>query len=597
MSSRCPETRVTVYVDYNVLTAHEARHLVERAVDAFGDEVTLEYRYLVGTTSSDETRFSARTALAARALGDLKEMHEALLENGPVASEQEAITLASLIGLPSKTFVAAFNAPSRDEEIEATRQAALDASIDAAPALTINDQHYTGPLDEYALREAIAANGPRPISLAISGFFDWGASAAFALLLATLAALTLVNMGFSESYEQWRTLELGFVSGTAGYLLPLEVWVNDGLMAIFFLLIGLEIKREILYGELSDMKRAAMPVIGAIGGMVMPAALYAAINLGGPGAHGWGIPMATDIAFTLGLMALLGTGVPITLKVFISALAVADDLGAILVIAIFYGHGFDLVAFLSAVACVAALVVLNWRRVYTIAPYIIIGVVMWYFIHESGLHATLAGVITAAMIPSRPGGDVVGAAAQTAVIFEREIAHAQYTEGHTPVRSNALATLRSVVDRLQEPAYYLEHFLERWVNYLILPLFAFVNTGIVIAGGIFSIADPVTLGILVGLCIGKPLGIVGACWIATRAGIATLSEEISWAQLTGGAALAGVGFTMSLVVASAAFEGSVLEGAKLSILIASAISAIIGLVVLSRVNAVRTAPSREPAFA
>ena len=227
-----------------------------------------------------------------------------------------------------------------------------------------------------------------------------------------------------------------------------------------------------------------------------------------------------------------------------------------------------------------ALVVLNMRRVYTIAPYLITGCVLWFFFHESGLHATLAGVITAALIPSRPSGDLVGAASQTAVIFEQEIEHARHNEGRTPIRSHSLGTLHAVVDRLQEPAYYLEHFLERWVNYLVLPLFAVVNTGILVSGAAFNPLEQISLGIILGLCLGKPLGIVGLCWIASKSGIASLSKDISWAQLTGGAVLAGVGFTMSLVVAGAAFDGSVLEGAKLSILVASALSAVLGLAIL-----------------
>ncbi|MEM6494478.1 MAG: Na+/H+ antiporter NhaA [Pseudomonadota bacterium] len=591
------QTSIVVYIDYEQDIAHQARHVVERAVEAFGDEVTLEHRYLVPETASETTQLSARAAMAARAFGEHARMHASLLEMGPVPSQDAALDRAASLGVAKAAFQKAMDAPSLEKELDSTREAARAASIEIAPALTIDGALYTGPLDEHALREAIAASGPKPISLAINGFFAWGASAAFALLIATIAALTLVNLGFASAYDRWRELELGFAAGESGYALPLEVWVNDGLMAIFFLLIGLEIKREILYGELSNLKRAAMPIIGAVGGMLAPAALYAAINLGGPGANGWGIPMATDIAFTLGLMALLGARVPIALKVFISALAVADDLGAILVIAIFYGHGFDLSAFVAAAVCVSALAFLNWRRVYSIAPYLIIGAAMWYFIHESGLHATLAGVITAALIPSRTSGDVVGAASQTAIIFEREIEHARHTEGHTPIRSDALATLHTVIDRLQEPAYYLEHFLERWVNYLILPLFAFVNTGIVIASGAFSLSDPVTLGILVGLCVGKPLGIVGACWLASKTGLASLSAEISWSQLTGGAALAGVGFTMSLVVASSAFEGDVLEGAKLSILIASAISAVLGLVILSRSSRPFTKPVQPLASA
>ncbi|MEO0321181.1 MAG: Na+/H+ antiporter NhaA, partial [Pseudomonadota bacterium] len=281
------------------------------------------------------------------------------------------------------------------------------------------------------------------------------------------------------------------------------MWINDALMAVFFLLIGIEIKREVLYGELSNLKRAAMPIIAAIGGMVVPAALYLGINMGGDGTHGWGVPMATDIAFTLGLMALLGSRVPISLKVFVSALAVADDLGAILVIAIFYGHGFHIEPFIAAIALIGIMALLNYKRVYSITVYMVLGIALWFFIFESGLHATLAGVLTAILIPSRRSGDLVCAATQAAVIFDHEIEYAKNQKNHVGIRHGSLRLIQNAVERLREPSYYLEHALGKWVNYAILPLFAFFNTGILLIGAQLDLLASVNLGIILALCIGK----------------------------------------------------------------------------------------------
>ena len=306
----------------------------------------------------------------------------------------------------------------------------------------------------------------------------------------------------------------------------------------------------------------------------MPALIYVAINWNSPDTlHGWGIPMATDIAFTLGIMALLGRRVPTSLKIFVSALAIADDLGAILVIALFYGHGFHMDAFLFGVGILAIMLVLNRARIYSRTPYLLLGVVLWYFVYESGLHATLAGVLTALAIPSRRSASIEGVAEQAASVFEAERAN-------TAIGAGALARLESAVERLREPGFHLQHALEGWSNFLILPLFAFFNTGILIIGSSFALGSPEVLGVMAGLVIGKPLGIFLICYLGVRLGLAKLSPEISWTQVVGAGLLAGVGFTMSIFIGSAAFSGEQLESVKLAILIASLVAGSLGALVL-----------------
>lgn len=572
------------YIDFTCYKSRIGRDIVYRTLDKLGNDVDYQYRFIPSPLRQPASDYAAKAALAAKKQGQFQAMYDKLYAHEGSYREEDILEMARDIPLDMDNFERDFRGQSVEEELKSHRDEANKLGLTITPALTIENQPYTGALDEQAILEAIVKRGGRRVEIFIEGFFRWGASAAFVLLIATVLALIFVNAGFQETYEHLKHSLIGFVAGSSTYQLPLEVWVNDAMMSLFFLLIGLEIKKEVLYGELSELSRAAMPIIAAIGGMMVPALLYFIINLGTETSNGWGVPMATDIAFTLGLMALLGSRVPLSLKVFVSALAVADDLGAVVVIALFYGHGFHLDAFTAAIVVTLIMAALNYFRVYAVSFYIVLGIILWYFIFESGIHSTLAGFITAILIPSRRSGNLLGVATQASIIFEQEIAYAQNNPENQGIRYSSLKLLQRAIHRLREPGYYLEHGLERWVNFLILPLFAFFNTGILIAGTQLNIFEPINLGIIVGLCMGKPLGIVGASWIATRLKIARLSSEISWPQMWGAGCLAGVGFTMSIVVASTAFEGDIMNTAKLSILIASALSAIIGLLILSRTN-------------
>ena len=572
---------IVAYINFSNPSAKDGRDILDNVLKKLGGNVNFCRKICTPTVPIDNPHFfAAKASLAAEQQGKSTEMYNALFYYEGEFTEPVIFQIAESIDLDVEIFKRDFYSDALLKKMEENQQEADKLGVSVFPSVAINGVVYHGAWDEHALLEAIKHRRGRHIEIMMNGFFKWGASAAFALLLATLVALLYVNLGYHENYEHWRHTPFGFLLNDFTFKLPLEVWISDALMAIFFLLIGLEIKREIIYGELSDAKRAAMPVIAAIGGMVVPALVYIACNVGTSTVHGWGVPMATDIAFTLGLMALLGNRIPLSLKVFVSALAVADDLGAILVIAIFYGHGFHFEAFIVAIFILILMALMNYWRVYSVAPYMVFGVILWFFIFESGLHATLAGVLTAVMIPSRKSANIIGVGTQARVIFEREMEHADQHEAFDGIRHDALHQLQKAIDRLREPAYYLVHALERWVNYSILPLFAFFNTGILVVGTQLNLIEPANLGIILGLCVGKPVGIFGACWLATKMGIAKLSPEISWLQLLGAGFLAGVGFTMSIVVASTAFTEEVLESAKLSILIASTLSAVIGMWIL-----------------
>lgn len=558
---------------------------LRESLKKYGDDVVFTYKYCPDLDQTPLAVNAAKAIVAAEKQGRSEEVYQILAGNPDKFAEATVFEIVEGLGLDMAAFKADFNAPETDNRVSQDIKDGKTSGLAVFPGLTIDDVPYNGAWDDDSLFAAIEKRGGKQIQLAIESFFHWGASAAAVLIVATIAALLMVNLGYQETYEHWRHTKLGFSFADFKLILPLEIWINDFLMAIFFLLIGLEIKKEVLDGELSDRKRAAMPVIGAIGGMLVPAGIYVLINMGSPTANGWGIPMATDIAFTLGLMALMGTRVPLSLKIFISALAVADDLGAIIVIALFYGHGFHLLPFLGALAVIGVMIFLNKRQVYSISIYVALGLVLWFLVYQSGLHATLAGVITAILIPTRRAADLPLIARQTAIIFDREIAKIEDdTNEQTTMAHGSLHSLRSAIERLREPSDYLMHSLENVVNFFILPLFAFFNTGILISGGELDLMAPVSLGILLGLVVGKPLGIVGACWIASKARIAQLSSEINWKTLIGASTLAGVGFTMSIVVASSAFKDSVLVSSKISILIASTLAALLGLAILRMVT-------------
>ncbi|MGY3437308.1 MULTISPECIES: Na+/H+ antiporter NhaA [unclassified Marinovum] len=576
----------TVYfVDYADRQMRRVRDILSRSAAQPGArDACVALRFVPSEYPGDATDIAARAAVAAHWQDKLGAMHDALFALTDTITDQAVQGIADEIGLDRGAFDADLTSARTEAVLARHSESYAQSGIVQTPAMYIDGRAYDGAWDETSILEAITRPLGVRMHLASQDFFHWAASAGLVLVLATIAALVLVNVGFSEWYDHLIHQYAGLSFGDWSLKLSLSHWVNDGLMALFFLLVGIEIKREIVNGELSSFDKAILPVLGALGGMIVPALLYVALNYNSPETvHGWGIPMATDIAFTLGILALLGSRVPTSLKVFVSALAIADDLGAIVVIALFYGHGFQFDAFLFALAVIAVMGVLNLSRVYARTPYMILGVILWYFVLQSGLHATLAGVLTAALIPSRPSANIEGVALHARDVITREI-------GKGEMGAQAMARLSAAVDRLREPGFHLQHRLEAWSNFLILPLFAFFNTGILLAGGLNLVA-PEVLGVIVGLFIGKPLGICLFVWLGVRTGWARLSDEVSWRQVFGASTLCGVGFTMSIFIASAAFSEPALGGVKLAILIASFLSAVLGSLILLSAKPGKSAPA------
>lgn len=407
------------------------------------------------------------------------------------------------------------------------------------------------------------------------------------LFVSVLAAIIWANSSFHDSYHQlW---DIRFSIGLDKYVLdkPLHIWINDGLMAIFFFVIGLELKREFMEGELSTLKKASLPMMAAFGGMVVPALIYFFINKGTPASHGWGIPMATDIAFALALLSMAGKHIPGSVKVFLSALAVADDLGAVLVIAFFYTSELNFVPLGIAALFLLVLLAGNKLGIRNVAFYLIIGIVVWIGFLLSGVHATIAGVLVAFTIPAvtRIGErNFSENLRRLSYDFEKE---EQNDSLLTTLRQHhTLEEVKTLTLAAETPLQKIEHALHPWVAFLIMPLFALANAGIIIGADFFTaLINPVSMGVMLGLIIGKFTGILFFTWLMVKTGISRLPDQANWKHIIGVALLAGVGFTMSLFISNLAFElPEYMEQAKYGILMASVIAGVSGIVMLRRIK-------------
>lgn len=405
------------------------------------------------------------------------------------------------------------------------------------------------------------------------------------LLLATIAALVLTNSIYGDAFHHFWELILTVGVGQWQLQYTLHHWVNDGLMALFFLMVGLELKREFLVGELSSPRDAMLPIMAAVGGMLVPALIYTFFNGALPTAHGWGIPMATDIAFAVGILALLGARVPKGVVVFLLALAIVDDLGAVLVIAFFYTQTLNIDALAWAGVITLFLVLLNYAQVRHPIPYILLGVVLWCAMLASGVHATLAGVILACCVPGRPALSVREFHQQIDALQRdfnsQNLNNAPWSNQQLGILASSMESMAAAV---QSPLRRMQNTIEPWVLFLIVPLFALANAGVDVRAFDLksALSTPVTLGIVLGLVVGKFIGIGVLSWLSVKIGIAKLPSGVRWRHIFGVAWLGGIGFTMSLFVSQLAFsDPHFVEEAKLGILTGSAIAAVIGLLWLS----------------
>jgi len=432
-----------------------------------------------------------------------------------------------------------------------------------------------------------ATDTPAPIDRLLYPFHRFArieASSGIVLLAATAAALLWANSSWRGSYTRLFETQITVGAGSFALSKTLVHWINDGLMSIFFFVAGLEIKREIMAGELRSPKRAALPVSAALGGMVAPAAIYAALNHGTPLARGWGIPMATDIAFAVGILALAGSRVPTSLKVFLTALAIVDDIGAVIVIAFFYSGSVALATLAGGAALLMLSVAASRAGVRSPLVYALIGACVWLAFLKSGVHATVAGVLLALTIPAARRMDTDAFVARgRAALACFENGPADSARDLESEREAAVIELEQACEAVQTPLQRMEWALHPWVSYVIMPAFALANAGVTLSGASASLASGAPIGVALGLVIGKPLGVTLFAWLAVRARLAEMPSDVRWAQLHGAGWLAGIGFTMSLFIGGLAFEhAAVLAGTKAAILASSVVAGVVGFAILRR---------------
>jgi NhaA family Na+:H+ antiporter len=578
------QVKIVEYGDYECQFCARAHPIVEDLQNRLGDRICYVFRHFPIRTAHTHAQLAAEAAEAAGAQGKFWEMHAYLFEHQSELDRRDILAYAEDLGLDIDQFTRDLDEKRFEQHVRGDFLGGVRSGVNGTPTFFINGLRYDGPWDLESLLEAIEKPMGVRIRLLAQEFSSMAASGGIVLLLATLIALFWANSPWGADYFHLLETSLSINFGDLTLSEHLLEWVNDGLMVLFFFVVGLEIKREITAGELASPKKAALPIAAAVGGMVGPALIYVLFNLGGENIAGWGIPMATDIAFTLGIMALLGNRVPLSLKVFFTALAIADDLGAVLVIAIFYTSHIEWIALGIGAVIFLALIGLNRSRVYSPYPYAILGIGLWLAFLESGVHPTIAGVLLAMTIPTRSPANTGTLLAQCVTILDDYESPRRFRSDPSSQHQSAIQVLENITDRLQSPAQRLERDLHPWSTYLILPVFALSNAGVNLASGdAGNIFNPVSLGIIFGLVIGKPLGIFLASRLAVYFKVAEMPADLNWSQVFSASWLAGIGFTMSLFIANAAFDSpEILESAKLAILIASVIAGAVGGFLLFR---------------
>ena len=575
-----PDAELTLveYGSYACGRCHAVHEVIERLRRRFGERMRYVFRHLPVDGNEDALRASELAEYAAETTGRFREIHEALMQRGPEFSPGDFARIAREFNLPSVATHEAALALAQ-ERVREDVDSAQRSGARVTPTFFINGRRYAGAWDESSLADALLAPLGHRIQTAAFQFVRWGPSSGLLLGLATALALVLSNSPVRSAFQSWWDTTLGFQWGASTFALSLLDWVNHGLLTIFFIVVGLEIKREFTVGHLASFRSGALPVIAAFGGIVLPAVIYASIappHL----RHGWGIPIGTDTAFAVALIVLLGDRVPIELRVFLTAAVIIDDIVAIAIIALFYSGAIATSYLIAGLVVVVLLIVLNRVGIYGTLPYAVCGIVLWFFLHEAGLHATLAGVILAVLIPARPPANLKALLAQAATVIHEEERHSG--EAMLPGPSEpALRALDTIHARIESPADKLLRSIEPWSSYAVLPIFALANAGVAWSSDVFQENGRLIGAITFGLVVGKSIGIVAAAWLAVRSGIAVKPEAYSWRQLVGAGALGGIGFTMSLFIAGLALPNAAdYASAKIGVFIASLIAAVLGTIIL-----------------
>jgi NhaA family Na+:H+ antiporter len=575
--NRAPITLVE-YGSYDCPHCRAANERIAAVRTRLGDRLRYVYRHRP-ITGSELARRAAELAETAQDGNRFWDAHVTLMTRSKRLTEEDLRVVAANLGLHESEDAAERLGRAR-ARVDRDVESAIAAGVRYTPTFFINGRRYDGAWDESSFADALLGSLGYRVRAAALTFASWAPSAGVLLLLATALALMISNSPVGERFEAFWSTSFGLTLGDARFEMSLLHWVNDALLTVFFLVVGLEIKREFTVGHLANRRAAALPIAAAVGGMALPAILYLLVIPSGPWAHGWGVPMATDTAFAVALIAMMGRRVPVELRIFLTAAAIVDDIGAIIVVALIYSGDLQPTYLASAAVLTGLLAALNRSGVYRPSPYLLVGGALWTCVHAGGLHATLAGVILAALIPTRPPPNYDTLATQADSILVNEARHSRELLRHGPSEP-ALRALDAIHDRLMSPADRMLRTAAPRSSLVVLPVFALANAGVDFSGQVFGGNELLMLAIAAGLVIGKPAGFLVLCMLAVRFGIAAKSDAFSWRQLAGAGALAGIGFTMSLFIAGQAFPIEIeFAAAKIAVFTASMISALFGVVLL-----------------
>ena len=582
---------VLIYGDYLCPFCRRLRYILDRLRQAMGDRMAYAFRHFPNERAHPGSTFAHQAAEAAAAQGRFWPMHDALYTLEPSLTEDHILEAARGIGLDMERFAR----DVADREIAARVEQDLEDGrrngVTATPTIFVDGQRYDGAWDFYSMLEVLE----RPVGVRVRrtarAFASLPASAGLVLLVAAAVALIMANSPLAAIYQRLVATPVGIGVATSPLSMSVGDWCSEGLLTIFFLLVGLEIRREMSAGAFTDRRAAVLPILCAVGGVLAPAAIYLALNRGMT-APGWSAPTSTGIAFALGILAVMGPRAPMGLKVFVAALAVVDDILSMLTLAIFYPQNFEVLWLLPAAAAIGLMLALNRWRIYAGWPYLVATVVLWVSLHTSGVNAALAGVVLAIFLPTRPApaaGPLLAQAATALAALEHAETEARVAGGakgsiqQEPIWDWASRNLSAASARLLSPADYAERSLAPWSSFVALPLFAFSATGFALSLDLSSRdAVRVLAGVVLGLVVGKPLGVIVAAFLAVKTRIAVLPEDTALRAFVGGALLCGVSDPVGLLMADQAFPHAGFAAvAKIGVLAGSLIAAGLGALVLA----------------
>ena len=575
------EITLVEYGSYVCEYCHIAHGVIRNLRDRFGTRLRYVYRHLPLADRHEATQAAELAEYAAAGGGSFWDVHNALMDRGPVFQAGELEQIGAELGVPPRAEWDPGLAHTAAAAVREDARSGLRSGARVTPTFFINDRRYEGAWDEAALSEAMLRSLGHRLHAATIDFARWAPSTGILLLLMTVLAVVISNTRFGEGFLAFWEMPAGLAVGGGAFTLSLIDWVNHGLLTIFFLVVGLEIKRELTVGRLASRRAAALPIAAAFGGMIAPAIIY--MLLAPPGLeHAWGVTIATDTAFAVALIVLLGDRVPVDLRVFLTAAVIADDLVAIAVVALFYTGEISMAWLVASALATMGLVALNRAHIYSALPYAVVGAFLWFALHAAGLHATLAGVILAVVTPTRPPPNLKALVAQAQAVIDAEIKSFGDAALKAGPSASTLRALDAVHDRMESPATKLLHAVEPWSSYFVLPVFALANAGLAWSPNALAGHGRLIAAIAIALVVGKSVGILSGARLAVRLGIAAKPRSFSWHQVAGAGVLAGIGFTMSLFIAGLAFSETDYTAAKIAIFLASLVAGVAGTVVLWR---------------